>query len=207
MSVQAFRSPRLGRAPVRSGDRGRTVGMTLVFWLFVTMYAIPVVWFLLSSFKPAGELFSYPLTIFPKNPTIKGYTQAWTSFSFPRYFLNTLFVTGGPTILTVAASALSGYALAKYQSWWLKAFSLCILATTMLPTEVILAPSFLVVRNLGLYNHLMGVVVPSILTATGTFMFRQFFVTVPNDLLEAARIDGSSEWSTLLRIMIPLARP
>ena len=77
------------------------------------------------------------------------------------------------------ASAASGYALAKYNNWWLKAFTICILATTMLPAETILAPLFLVVRDLGLYNSLAGVVVPAVITATGTFMFRQFFVTVP----------------------------
>ena len=77
----------------------------------------------------------------------------------------------------------------------------------MLPGETILAPLFVVIRNLGLYNSLAGVVVPAVITATGTFMFRQFFVTVPNDLLEAARIDGSGELSTFIRIMLPLARP
>jgi alpha-1,4-digalacturonate transport system permease protein len=138
---------------------------------------------------------------------VSGYTQAWTQFDVARYFVNTLIVAISATVLTIVASALAGYALAKYHSWWLKAFAGCILLTTMLPGETILAPLFVVVRNLGLYNSLSGVVVPAVITATGTFMFRQFFVTVPNDLLEAARIDGSSELSTFVRIMLPLARP
>ncbi len=110
-------------------------------------------------------------------------------------------------MLTIVASAACGYALAKYKNWWVKGFALCILATTMLPGEVILAPLFLVVRDLGMYNSLSAVVVPAVITATGTFMFRQFFLTVPNDLLEAARIDGASELATLFRIMLPLSRP
>jgi alpha-1,4-digalacturonate transport system permease protein len=194
-------SRRDGASPARS------VGATALLWLLALLYGFPVLWFVLSSFKPAGDLFSYPLTLFPKNPTVAGYQQAWTSFNFAGYFTNTLIVAVVTTVLTVLASAMTGYALAKYSNWWLKAFFMCILATTMLPTEVILSPSFLVVRDLGLYNHLAGIIVPSIITATGCFMFRQFFSTVPDELLEAARIDGSSELSTFVRVMLPIARP
>jgi alpha-1,4-digalacturonate transport system permease protein len=185
----------------------KKVWATAALWLMVAVYGFPALWFVLSSFKPAGDLFSYPLTLFPKHPTVAGFTQAWTSFDFARYFGNTLIVAISATVLTIVASAASGYALAMYNNWWLKAFTLCILATTMLPAEVILSPLFLVVRDLGLYNNLAGVVVPAVITATGTFMFRQFFITVPKDLLEAARIDGSGELSTFIRIMLPLSRP
>ncbi|TXR55508.1 carbohydrate ABC transporter permease [Quadrisphaera setariae] len=191
----------------RRAEAPRTLGATAVLWLLVVVYGVPVAWFVLSSIKPAGELFSYPLTLFSKQPTLAGYSQAWTQFDFYRYFGNTLLVATITTVLTVIASAAAGYALAKYRSWWLSAFAVCVIATTMLPTEVILSPSFLVVRDLGLYNHLAGVIVPSILTATGVFMFRQFFTTVPDELLEAARIDGSSELQTFFRIMLPISRP
>ena len=203
------RTPMLRRQRPKSatGELPEIAWTTAVLWLLIAVYGIPILWFVLSSFKPAGELFSYPLTIFTKHPTVAGYTKAWTSFDFARYFLNTLIVAVSATVLTIATSAMSGYALAKYNNWWLKGFTACILATTMLPGETILAPSFVVIRNLGLYNNLAGVVVPAVITATGTFMFRQFFVTVPNDLLEAARIDGSGELSTFFRIMLPLARP
>ncbi len=209
MTAQGIEQPRLrgARRPSRDGGIGSKIWVTAVMWLLVVVYGFPLLWFVLSSFKPVGDLFSYPLTLFPKHPTVHGYVQAWNSFDFARYFGNTLIVAVSATMLTIAASATSGYALAKYDSWWIRGFTLCIIATTMLPGEVLLAPSFLVVRDLGLYNSLAGVVVPSVITATGTFMFRQFFVTVPNDLLEAARMDGSSELSTFLRIMLPLSRP
>jgi len=204
----ATKPPALRRGKAaKKGDVPRKLGSSSIMWLLAIVYGLPVVWFLLSSFKPAGDLFSYPLTIFPKQWTVSGYTQAWTQFDVAKYFLNTLIVAVSATVLTIVASAAAGYALAKYTSWWLKAFAGCILLTTMLPSETILAPLFVVVRNLGLYNSLSGVVVPAVITATGTFMFRQFFVTVPNDLLEAARIDGSGELSTFIRIMLPLARP
>jgi alpha-1,4-digalacturonate transport system permease protein len=209
MTAQGIERPGLRgrRRPNGDGGIAPKVWVTAVMWLLVAVYGVPLLWFVLSSFKPAGDLFSYPLTLFPKHPTVDGYVQAWNSFDFARYFGNTLIVAVSATVLTIAASATSGYALAKYDSWWIRGFTLCIIATTMLPGEVLLAPSFLVVRDLGLYNSLAGVVVPSVITATGTFMFRQFFVTVPNDLLEAARMDGSSELSTFLRIMLPLSRP
>ena len=209
MTAQSVAPARLRRSrrPSTEGGIAPKVWVTAVMWLLVAVYGFPLLWFVLSSFKPVGDLFSYPLTLFPKHPTVHGYVQAWNSFDFARYFGNTLIVAVSATVLTIAASATSGYALAKYDSWWIRGFTLCIIATTMLPGEVLLAPSFLVVRDLGLYNSLAGVVVPSVITATGTFMFRQFFVTVPNDLLEAARMDGSSELSTFLRIMLPLSRP
>jgi len=204
----AAKPPALRRAKAgKTGDLPKKIGSSAIMWLLAAVYGIPGLWFVLSSFKPAGDLFSYPLTLFPKHWTVSGYTQAWTHFDFARYFLNTLIVASATTALTIVASAAAGYAMAKYNNWWLKVFAACILATVMLPGETILAPMFVVVRDLGLYNSLAGIVVPSVITATGTFMFRQFFVTIPNDLLEAARIDGSSELRTFVRIMIPLARP
>jgi alpha-1,4-digalacturonate transport system permease protein len=209
MAVDTRKPPALRRrrASGKTGALPRKILSSSVMWLLAVVYGFPILWFVLSSLKPAGDLFTYPLTLFPKHFTFSGYTQAWTSFNVARYFLNTLIVASAATVLTIIASAAAGYALAKYNNWWLKGFTVCVLATTMLPGETILAPLFVVVRDIGLYNSLAGVVVPAVITATGTFMFRQFYVTVPNDLLEAARIDGSSEFSTFVRIMLPLSRP
>ena len=209
MTVATRKPPALRRprSSSRTGDLRRKVFSSSVMWLLAVVYGFPALWFVLSSLKPAGDLFTYPLTLFPKHFTFSGYAQAWNSFNFSQYFLNSMIVATSATVLTILASAASGYALAKYNSWWLKGFTVCILATTMLPGETLLTPLFFVIRNLGLYNSLAGVVVPAVITATGTFMFRQFFVTVPNDLLEQARIDGSNELAIFFRIMLPLARP
>ncbi len=187
--------------------RLRFLPSTIVLWVLALAFVIPVAWFVLSSFKPGSELFSLPLTLFPKEWTTSGYTTAWTRFDFARYFLNTTIVATVTTVLTVIVSAMTGYAFAKYHAWWLRAFFVCILATTMLPTEVIMPSSFAVVRELGMYNTLAGIIVPSIVTATGIFMFRQYFKTIPDELLEAARIDGVSEFGAFWRVMLPLARP
>ncbi|WP_327399268.1 carbohydrate ABC transporter permease [Streptomyces sp. NBC_01288] len=191
----------------RDGGLRRAVPATTLLWILAALYGLPVAWFVLSSFKPAGDLFSLPLTVLPHNPTVSGYKAAWESANFSQYFINTALVCVITTILTVGVSCCTGYALAKYNNRWLKFFFLCILATTMLPSEVMLAPEFLVVRNLGLYNSFAGIILPAVLTATGCFMFRQFFLTVPDELVEAARIDGARELSIFLRIMVPISRP
>ena len=181
--------------------------VSLILWFLVVCFAFPLLWLLLSSFKGADELFAVPLSFFPRNWTVEGYVSAWKEVDFARYFLNTAIVAIITTVLTIIVSCMTGYALAKYSYWWTNLFFICILMTTMLPTEVIMSPSFLVVRDLGLYNTLAGIIVPSIITATGIFMFRTFFVSVPDELMQAARVDGCSEIGIFLRIMMPLSRP
>lgn len=185
----------------------RVASMSTFLWVMAAIYAFPVLWFVLSAFKPGTELFTYPLTILPENPTLDGFVRGWERFDFPLYLTNTMVVAVTTTALTVLASAATGYALAKYQQRWVKVFFVCILATTMLPTEVMLTPTFVTIRTLGLYNTLAGLIIPSVITATGIFMFRQFFITVPDDLIEAARIDGASELGIFFRIMLPISRP
>jgi len=195
------------RVPRANGERTKAIAASTLLWIMAACFGFPVLWFILSSFKPAGDLFSYPLTLFPETWDVSGYGKAWASYDFYKFFLNTTFVAVITTVLTVVASACTGYALAKYNNLWLKTFFICILATTMLPTEVILSPTFLVIRDLGLYNSLAGLIIPSIITATGILMFRQFFLTVPDSLVEAARIDGAGELGIFARIMIPISRP
>ncbi|GAA1614734.1 carbohydrate ABC transporter permease [Actinoplanes couchii] len=180
---------------------------TVPLWVIAALFVLPILWFLLSSFKPGGELFRFPLTFLPDTWTLDGYLRAWDRVDFSLYFRNTFVVATVTTTLTVIVSAATGYALAKYKAWWLTALFMCVLSTTMLPTEVILSPTFVVIRDLGLYDTLAGIIVPSILTASGIFMFRQFFQTVPDELIEAARIDGAGEIGIFFRIMLPLARP
>lgn len=198
------------RRKQRRRQRGtvrRSVGPTAMLWVLALLMLFPLLWFLLSSFKPGGELFSYPLSFFPETWTVDGYATAIERVDFGRYLLNTTIVATVTTVLTVFFCASTGYALAKYRNPWLSVLGLCILSMTMLPGEVILNPLFIVIRDLGLYNSLAGVIVPSIITPTGVFMFRQFFVTIPDELIHAARIDGASEVGIFFRIMVPLARP
>lgn len=200
-------TPTLRTSTRRTGDTPRVLSMSTFLWVLAGLYAFPLAWFLLSSFKPDNELFRYPLSILPEQPTPDGFDRALSRFDFVQYFANTTIVAVSTTVLTVLASAATGYALARYDHRWVKVFFVCILATTMLPTEVILSPTFITIRDLGLYNSLAGLVLPSIITATGIFMFRQFFSSVPGDIVEAARIDGVREVGIFFRIMLPMSRP
>jgi alpha-1,4-digalacturonate transport system permease protein len=183
-----------------------TVG-ALFTLIIALIWAFPVVWLLLSSFKGSSELFSWPLSILPRKFTIANYIASLTQFNFIQYTINTSFVTIMATVITVLMSCMCGFALAKYHYKWLDVLFMCLLATTMLPTEIIMRPSFTVIYRLGLYNSLWACVIPTVGTMTGVFLMRQFFVTVPNELIESARIDGANEGNIFFRIMMPICKP
>jgi alpha-1,4-digalacturonate transport system permease protein len=191
----------------RTGEFRKSIAPTALLWSIAILTLFPLLWFLLSSFKTGGDLFTYPLSLLPREWSLDGYARALDRVDFVRYFTNTFVVASLTTALTVFFCATTGYALAKYKSPWLSILALCILSTTMLPGEVILNPMFFVIRDLGLYNSLAGIILPSILTPTGVFMFRQFFITVPDELLDSARIDGARELTIFFRIMLPIAKP
>lgn len=173
---------------------------------FAAIWIFPVLWLLISSFKDGSELFKYPLTFLPETPTWENYKTALEQFDFIRYTANTAFVTIVATIITILMSCMCGYALAKYKYKWLNILFFALLATTMLPTEVIMRPSFTILYKLGLYDSLWGCIIPTVGTMTGVFMMRQFFITVPDELMESARIDGANEGMIFAKIMLPICK-
>ncbi len=179
---------------------------SVVSLLFALIWVFPVVWLVLSSFKPGSELFTFPLTLFPKDFSLSGYISTFSRYNVFRATYNTAFITFFATVITLIMSCMCGFALAKYHYKWLSVFFMCMLATTMLPTEVIMSPSFTVILNLGLYNSLWGAIIPTVGTMTGVFLMRQFFISIPDELLEAARIDGANEGRSFVQIMVPLCR-
>lgn len=168
---------------------------------------IPVAWAVLSSFKNQTELALRPPTVIPLDPTIDNYAQALTSFSFLSYFKNSVIVTVAATVLTLTINSMAAFALAKYNFRGRDFLFLLTLATIMIPLQVILLPVYQVVASLGLVNSLWGLIIPPAATPTGVFLLRQYMLTIPDDLLEAARIDGASEWKIFSRIVLPLCRP
>ena len=175
--------------------------------IFVSLWIFPVIWLLLSSFKAGSELFKYPLTFWPETPTLDNYKAAIEQFDFLKYSANTGFITVVATVFTILMSCMCGYALAKYKYKWLNILFLALLSTTMLPTEVIMRPSFTILYKLGLYDSLWGCIIPTVGTMTGVFLMRQFFVGVPDELIESARIDGANEGTIFARIMMPVCKP
>ena len=138
-------------------------------------------------------------------PTI-GSTQS-RNFNFPRYFWNSAFVTVVATLLTLVVNAMAAFALSKYRFRGRDAMVIVIVSTLLIPPTVILVPLFITVSSLGMLNSLWGVIIPAIATPTGVFLLRQYMLTIPDELLEAARMDGASEWKIFWRIMLPLSLP
>ena len=167
----------------------------------------PVVWVALSSFKPQSELFTSPMTFFPQTWTIDNYISAISQGNFIRYFLNTVFVACTSTVITVLINIMAGYALAKYYFRGRNVIFALMIATLMVPLQVIMIPIFLQLKNLGMLNSLWGIIIPPAATPTGIFLARQYMVNLSNSMIESARIDGAKELKIFIRIILPLSQP
>lgn len=167
----------------------------------------PIVWAALSSLKSPTELAQRPPTPLPRDPSLDNYTEALTAFDFGHYFLNSAIVTAAATVLTLTVNSMAAFALAKYNFRGRNALFLVSLATIMIPLQVIFLPVFQVVSSLGLVNSLWGMIIPAAATPTGVFLLRQYMLGLPDDLIEAARIDGAGEFRVFWRIVLPLCRP
>ncbi|MGD2206016.1 MAG: carbohydrate ABC transporter permease [Anaerolineae bacterium] len=138
---------------------------------------------------------------------LDNYVEGIESFDFAVYFRNSVIVTVFATILTLLVNSMAAFALSKYQFRGRTAIFLVMISTLMVPLSVVLVPVFLVITRVGWNNNLLGVIVPGAATPTGMFLLRQYMLTIPDDLLDSARIDGASEWRIYAQIILPLARP
>lgn len=188
----------------------RTTASVFLYALLVVLciiFLMPIVWVIFSSFKTAGELFTWPPKLIGDNPTLENYILALEEGDFVRWFLNTVIVSAVATFLTVVVNVMAGYVFAKYHFKGEKILFAMVMVTLMIPLEVIMIPIFKVIVATHLYNNLWGLIIPAVASPTAVFLVRQYYVPIPNELMEAARIDGASETQILLRIMLPLAKP
>lgn len=182
----------------------------LIYTLLVFLSAVflmPIVWVIFSSFKPAGELFTWPPTLLGRNPSLDNYTQVFAAGDFGRWFLNTVVVSVLATVLTVIVNIMAGYVFAKYEFKGKKLLFGMVMVTLMIPLEVIMIPIFKVIVSTHMYNNLWGLIIPAVASPTAVFLVKQYYEPIPDALMEAARIDGASEMQILMRIMLPLAKP
>ena len=175
--------------------------------LLALLALFPVLWVALSSFKPQSELFRFPLTFIPKEWTLENYIEAFSQGNFIRYFFNTVFVAVVATTITVLINVMAGYALAKYIFPGRDIIFFVMIATLMIPLQVIMIPIFLQLKQLGMLNSLWGIIIPPAATPTGIFLARQYMSSIPNSLIEAARIDGGSEFFIFRKIILPTSKP
>lgn len=173
-----------------------------------SVFALPLVWGLVSSFKPLSQLNSDPFSFWPQVWRWENYFEAVTAIPFLDQLANTLLLCLGRTAGTLTSCSLAAYAFARLR-WPGRQFLFALLVATMLlPWHVTMIPRFLLLRELGLYNTLAALIAPSFLGhAFSIFLLRQFFLTIPEELSEAARIDGLGEFGIYWRIILPLSRP
>ncbi len=139
--------------------------------------------------------------------SLDNYVEGIESFDFAVYFRNSVIVTVAATILTLLVNSMAAFALSKYQFRGRTAIFLIMISTLMVPLSVVLVPVFLVITRVGWNNNLLGVIVPGAATPTGVFLLRQYMLTIPDELIDAARIDGASEWRIYAQVILPLAKP
>ncbi len=177
----------------------------LVAALFVML--LPFVWMVATSFKPEAEVVRFPPELLPGTVTFEHYVDIWQRIAFGRMFLNTLIFAGGVTIVSLLFDSLTAYALARMEFPGRNVLFILILATMMLPFQVTLIPIFELLTKADWINTYQGLIVPRATNAFGIFFLRQFFLSIPKDLEDAARVDGTSEFKIYWRIILPLSVP
>lgn len=192
--------------PVRRGRHPVTrvlVYAVLILGTLVTL--VPFIWILATSLKPASEIVRMPPTFFPENWTLNSYKTIFNDPKIPlaRFYLNSALVAFGRVIITLFLSSLVGYVFAKYNFRGKNLLFGFILIQLMVPFTVIMIPAYLILVQLRLIDTLWGLVIPSMVDAFGIFLMRQFIETFPNDLIDAARIDGSGEFGIYRKIVLP----
>ncbi|MBL7976936.1 MAG: carbohydrate ABC transporter permease [Bacteroidetes Order II. Incertae sedis bacterium] len=176
-------------------------------WLFALVTAFPLVWMVSVSFMQTGEAGAYPPPLFPQSPTLMQYETLFERMEMGRYFLNSFLLATSITLLSLLLNAMAGYAFAKLSFYGKERLFKTLLAALVIPAQVAMLPLFLMMKYLGLVNTYLGVMIPGMTSIFGIFLIRQYALSVPNELIEAARIDGAGEFRTFWSVIIPLLRP
>lgn len=174
----------------------------------VVLTGAPFAYMIAGSFKQDAEIFSYPLTFIPREPTLVNYTRLLSGEQIPyvRQFANSALVAISQTLLTLLVSSLVGWGFAKYEFAGKRVLFLFLLVTLTFPYQVTLVPLFLLMLNLGWLDTYWAIIIPGAISAFGVFFMRQNMLGIPNDLVDAARIDGASEVGIYWRVGLPLTR-
>jgi multiple sugar transport system permease protein len=193
------------RAPQR--DSRVRVLLFLILAVFAAGMVFPFVWMLLTAFKPEGTIVKFPPQLWPTAWTLDNFTNIWQRVPFGRFFVNSVVFAGGVMLVSLLFDSMTAYALARLRFPGRDAIFVFVLIALMIPFQVIFIPLFVTVHDLGLLNSFGGLIIPRATNAFGIFMLRQFFLTLPRELDEAARIDGAGEFYIYSRIILPLSGP
>ncbi|MEN6316005.1 MAG: carbohydrate ABC transporter permease [Clostridiaceae bacterium] len=177
----------------------------LVFCTSLSMF--PFVWMILTSLKPSGEVLSSKIELFGSRIEWSNYSTAWNYLPFGQFMLNSLFVAVSGTVITLITSSMAAYAFSRLRFRGRDTLFGLYLTTLMIPQQVIIIPLFLMMNKMGWTNSYASLIIPWAFTAYGTFLMRQFYLTLPYELDEASRIDGCGHMGVFLRILLPQLKP
>jgi multiple sugar transport system permease protein len=169
--------------------------------------AIPLLWMLSASLMPAGEATMVPPHLIPSAPTLAHYRALFSRLDFGRTFLNSVTIAGMTTLVSLLLNSMAGYALAKLRFRGRERIFALMVAALAIPNQIGMLPLFLFLKRMHLVNTYTGVMLPSLATIFGVFLMRQFMLSIPDDLLDAARIDGAGEFRIYFSIILPLSLP
>ena len=200
--------PLARRGPAGRRQRAglRTVLSHLLLVAVALLFAAPLLYALGTSLKPPDEVFTSPPTLVGSELRFENYIEAFRFAPFDRYFFNSLLVAITGTAVVVAVSSLSAFAFARLRFRGRELLFVLFLGTLMVPQEVLIVPMYWLMQTLGWVDSYQALILPFAFTAFGTFLLRQFFLTVPSELVDSARVDGAGPFTIFLRIMLPLSR-
>ena len=167
----------------------------------------PLLWMLAASFMAPGEASAYPPPLVPSHPTLANYRELFAHAGMGRYLANSVLLAVAATALSLVFNVTAGYAFAKLDFRGRDRLFRLMLGALVIPGQVAMVPLFLLLKHMGLVNTYGGVIVPALASIFGIFLVRQYALSIPDDLLEAARIDGASEWRIFVLVVVPLLKP
>ncbi len=205
--ARSAQTPPAGPSRAAKSSRAAPLISQILLSLVALLFLVPIIWMVLSALKPSAEVFTVPPKLFGSEVLFSNFAEAWNYLPFGRFILNTLFVAGVGTLITLVASTTAGYAFARLNFKFQGGLFILYLSTLIVPQEVIVIPMFLVMQRLHWVNTYQALILPWAFTAFGTFLLRQFFITIPRELEESAKIDGCGHVRILRSIIIPIAAP
>jgi multiple sugar transport system permease protein len=179
----------------------------LVLFPMALVFALPLLWLLVSSFMTNAQINRFPPTIIPDSLHLDGYRYVFRTGEFARWFLNSTIVATVTVFSNLVFCSFAGYAFARMRFRGSRVLLALMLATLVIPFQLTMIPTFIVMDELGMVDSLAALIVPALVLPLGVFLMRQFFVNLPREIEEAARIDGCSRLSVLIHVAVPLARP
>lgn len=173
--------------------------------LGAVLTAFPFIWMLTSSVTPLSESYSYPPKLLPSHPTFSAFITLFRDLDFGRYLINTLVVVA-IGFVGMFLMAMAGYAFAKFRFRGNRLLFILVLSTMMIPVQVTMIPTYLILNQISLTNTLVGIALPTLVSGFSVFLFRQFMTTIPDEVLEAARLDGAGEFHIFRTIVLPMSK-